>query len=260
MLLINELNRLYLGIQGENEARTIEIDCSAWMVAYPNGSISIWHKRNGDVVPAPTGAAFDSDSGILSWTPTDTDTFVSGEGVAEVRLTQNGVIKKSRAVITGVSASVTGAGMPLGSDWQSYINEVERIKGLAVEAAEDAEDSAEAAEDAKEDAETAKAAAEAARDAAQAAAGDFQGIEAEADTLEPGADATVEVTHEEGGLFKFSFGVPQGIQGPQGDPAPAATVKEAVDEWLEDNIDPESGYALDTTLSLSNAAAPANMP
>ena len=33
---------------------------------------------------------------------------------------------------------------------------------------------------------------------------------------------------------------------------------EAIDDWLEENIDPESGYALDATLSLSNAAAPAN--
>lgn len=33
---------------------------------------------------------------------------------------------------------------------------------------------------------------------------------------------------------------------------------EAIDDWLDDHIDPETGYALDTTLSLSNAAAPAD--
>ena len=31
-----------------------------------------------------------------------------------------------------------------------------------------------------------------------------------------------------------------------------------IDDWLADHIDPETGYALDTTLSLSNAAAPAD--
>lgn len=38
-----------------------------------------------------------------------------------------------------------------------------------------------------------------------------------------------------------------------------ATSEEIIDAWLEDNIDPESGYALDRTLALSNAAAPADL-
>ena len=32
-----------------------------------------------------------------------------------------------------------------------------------------------------------------------------------------------------------------------------------VEDWLEENVDPETGYVLDTTLSMSNAAAPANL-
>ena len=36
-------------------------------------------------------------------------------------------------------------------------------------------------------------------------------------------------------------------------------IKDEIDSWLDDNIDPDSGYALDRTLSLSNAAAPADM-
>ena len=36
-------------------------------------------------------------------------------------------------------------------------------------------------------------------------------------------------------------------------------IKDEIDSWLEDNIDPDSGYALDRTLSLSNAAAPADI-
>lgn len=34
---------------------------------------------------------------------------------------------------------------------------------------------------------------------------------------------------------------------------------EAVDAWLQDNVDPDSGYVLDSTLTMSNAAAPANL-
>ena len=35
-------------------------------------------------------------------------------------------------------------------------------------------------------------------------------------------------------------------------------VADAVDAWLEDNVDPETGYVLDSTLTMSNAAAPAD--
>jgi predicted phosphodiesterase len=189
MLNVNEISRLYLGIQGENLARPLVIDVKPWLMLYPEGSVSIWHKRNGDMVPAPTGAVFDDEEGTVTWTPTSTDTYVDGEGEAEIRLTVGTIIKKSRSIITGVSPAVTGAGVPLGSDWQSYIDEVERIKGLAVTAKQGAEAAEAAAEawatggsggtasatnNAKYYSEQA-AAAETAADAAQEAAETAQG-------------------------------------------------------------------------------------
>jgi hypothetical protein len=133
MLKINDVSRLYLGSQGENLAQTIQIDVNDWLVDYPSGVVSIWHRRNGDIVPTPTGATLDRETGILSWTPTSTDTYVSGEGVAEVRLSESNIIKKSRKIITGVSKSVTGAdGEELGSGWQDYIDAVERSVSMAV--------------------------------------------------------------------------------------------------------------------------------
>lgn len=132
MLLVNELNQIYLGIQGENNIRPIQIDVSAWAAGHQNASFSIWHKRNGDEVPGPTGAEYDPLTGVLSWTPTGTDTYVSGEGVAEIRMVQGGIIKKSKQVKTGVSPSVTGAGEPLGSDWQSYLDAISRAAGIAM--------------------------------------------------------------------------------------------------------------------------------
>lgn len=156
MLNINEITRLYLGIQGENEARSIVIDVSPWMVDFPSGSVTIWHQRNGDQAPTATGAVHDSEAATVTWTPTDTDTYVSGEGLAEIRLYENGKIKKSRAVVTGVSPSVTGAGTPLGSDWQSYINAVDGLRAAAVLAKEAAVAAKEAAEEAASVAEDAE--------------------------------------------------------------------------------------------------------
>jgi len=38
-----------------------------------------------------------------------------------------------------------------------------------------------------------------------------------------------------------------------------ATSEEIIDAWLEENIAQETGYALDRTLSVSSAAAPADL-
>lgn len=133
MLKINTVSRLYLGCQGENLAQTIQIDVSDWLMSHPNGVISIWHKRNGDSVPSATGATLDREKKILSWSPTSTDTYVAGEGEAEIRLTENEIIKKSRTIVTGVSSSVKGEdGNALGSGWQDYIDAVERSVSMAV--------------------------------------------------------------------------------------------------------------------------------
>ena len=73
-LLINMIERLDLGIQGENQARTISIDCNAWKQLFPNGTISIYHQRNGEDVAGVTGASYNATTGILSWVPLSYDT------------------------------------------------------------------------------------------------------------------------------------------------------------------------------------------
>lgn len=148
MLNITDVRQFFLGVQGENEEQTITIDVKPWLVAYPNGAISIYHKRNGESVPAPVTTVFDPEEGTISWTPTYTDTYVPGEGEAEIRLYENGVIKKTRTVKTGVAPSVTGAGsVTLESGWQGYITYVESLKNGATAAKADAEAAADEAEE-----------------------------------------------------------------------------------------------------------------
>lgn len=55
---------------------------------------------------------------------------------------------------------------------------------------------------------------------------------------------------------------PQGVQGPagpQGDPADPTQVASAVDSYLAENITQETGYVLDRSLTMANAAAPADL-
>ena len=252
MLNINNIKRIYLGVQGENLEQSIAIWVRPWLEEFPGGSITIWHKRNGDSVPSPTGAVFDPETETIVWTPTNVDTYVSGEGVAEFRLTLGSVIKKSRTVITGVSPSVTLAGQPLGSDWQSYIDAVDQIRSATVLAKL-------AAEDAQAAAEAAKELAEEARDATQAVAGDFQGLTASARELPTGADPTVEVTHSAGGFFNMDFGIPKGDKGDAGDPPTDEQVQNAANAYLEEAITNPDSPPLDRSLSSPACAAPADV-
>ncbi len=142
VLEINLMDRIWIGIQGENGMREIRINMNAWLVGHPNGSITLWHKRHGDTEPTATGAALDRETGILSWVPTDTDTYYAGEGEAEIRLTENQRIKKSKKLITCVAESLTSGGATVGSDWASYINAVDDLRAAAAAAANDADDSA----------------------------------------------------------------------------------------------------------------------
>ncbi len=146
-LLIEMLQRLDLGIQGENLARTIEIDCNAWLRMFENGTVSIYHQRNGDEGISVTGASFDRDTGILSWQPSSYDTFYNGMGQAEIRLTEGSVIKKARTVNTLVwPAIVNDQGETQSSNWQAYINVVEGYKNAAQTSELNAEESAEDSE------------------------------------------------------------------------------------------------------------------
>ena len=190
MLSVTDVRQFYLGVQGENEEQTITVDVKPWLASYPNGVVSIWHKRNGESVPTPTGAVYDAEAGTITWIPTYTDTYNAGEGEAEIRLYENGVIKKTRIVKTGVAPSVTGAaGVTLESGWQGMINYIDDVVEDAVEAADDAGDAAQAAEDAQGAAEAAQSAAEDAQTAAESAQGAAETAQEKAEDAQTAAEA-----------------------------------------------------------------------
>lgn len=219
MLKINELARLHLGVQGENLSRTIEIDMGAWVKLYPNATAEILHKRHGDQTKALTGATYDSDTMVLSWTPTEYDTFYEGYGEAEIRMVEDDVVKKTKdLIVTAVCPSVIdGSGTVVQSDYQAFLDSVIGYKNGANTAKLAAEDAQEAAETAQGKAEDAQQAAEDAADEAAALISVADVAGAEATTLDPGESATAEITTTGEGK-KFLFGIPKGAQG---DPGPA---------------------------------------
>lgn len=223
MLEINKIQRIDLGIKGENKARTIQIDMNAWYTGHPNASFSILHKRNGDETKSVTGATFDRETGILSWTPTSNDTYYAGSGVAEIRMTESDIRKKSIDVVTDVHPSMmNGSGETIPSDWDGYLNAVEAEKAAAVAARVGAEAAQDAAEDAQDAAEEAQAKAENALNFApriSAETGHWMIWEASTerwvDTNRPATGPTGP-QGEQGPEGAQGQQGPQGVQGPQG--------------------------------------------
>lgn len=135
MLKVNEITGIYLGVRGENLARTIPIDVSPWVSGHPAANVSIWHKRNGASEKEATGAQYNPETQVISWSPSGIDTYNDGEGVAEIRMTEDGRIKKSKDIPTITSPSLVGEnGETLESNWQAYLNDMDAKKQAAVSA------------------------------------------------------------------------------------------------------------------------------
>lgn len=97
---------ILLGRCGENLARTVEIDVSEYLVEYPGAVVMLLHRRHGESGIYPVAAEL--RDGCLVWQPTSADTAIVGDGEAEVRVTVNGVLAKSKILSTVVDKSLTG--------------------------------------------------------------------------------------------------------------------------------------------------------
>ncbi len=139
VLDVNALDVVWLGRQGENDTRQVQIDCSEWLTQLPGCELMIAAKRSGeDVLYLPTVSAAD---GVITWQALSQDTLKAGYGQAEVRAMLNGKIRKSKIFRTLVDRALDG---PEGSagvlpDW---VDEVRGAVSEAERAAQEAEQAA----------------------------------------------------------------------------------------------------------------------
>ena len=181
----DKLAGIDLGRQGENLARTVEIDVSALLSRWPEAVISLLVKRKQDAEPYVANAHV--VDGVLYWPITAADTASAGDGKVELRAVCGEVLAKSATGSTRVTASLTGNEAEPPEAAQGWVDQVIAAGGgaqasaeAAREAATEATASAESAEAAAEKALTARdeveelasgarASAEAAQDSANAA-------------------------------------------------------------------------------------------
>lgn len=127
---------ILLGRCGENLARTVEIDVSEYLKEFPGAVVTLLHRRHGESGIYPVAAEL--RDGCLVWQPTSADTAIAGSGEAEVRVTVDGVLAKSKILSTVVDKSLTGqetdAPEP-GMDWVDKItNAIDSVKNMKAEA------------------------------------------------------------------------------------------------------------------------------
>lgn len=152
---------IYLGRQGENLARTVEIDVGAMLEAYPGASIGLVFQRAGET-ELYIGATTLGGT-VLSWPISAAVTTNAGRGKIEVRAMLGDVLAKSVTASTQVDASLSGAGSTPPDPEEDWIDDVLQAASEAKQSAASAADSAQKAEQAVEDAKDAAAAVEAAR-------------------------------------------------------------------------------------------------
>ena len=220
----NDISILSLGRQGENLARQVVFDLSAWVEEYGPGVVELIAQRPGDDAPYPVAVRRDGES--MLWDLTAADTAVAdGYGRCELRWYVGDILAKSKIWRTWVEPAMdTPSETAPPEPEQGWVDQVlaagaaamtaadgakadaERAAALAAEVAEkaaqtaqDASDAAkamEAAQTAQRLAEAAQKAAETAKQAAETAQSAANKSATDADGAKQAAEAALKATQD----------------------------------------------------------------
>lgn len=135
-----------LGRRGENMARQVVFDISAWATIYGSGTAQLLAQRAGDAAPYPVPIEQTSDAAI--WTVNSADTAVVGDGKVELLYTVDDVVVKSEVWKTSVLESLSDDTAEPPDAAAGWVERVLEAGAQAVGAAEAAEKAAARAENA----------------------------------------------------------------------------------------------------------------
>src|SRR5574344_603636 len=158
--MINVLNppfEIRLGYVGENEFRPIQFDVSAWLQAYPQGTVSIVFSRPDGLLYPVVENCTESPA---EWKPSVADLSIQGSGYVEARIISGDVIGKSSKIQTRTVSSLGSSGNPPDPPVPDWTVEVAQNASNASRSATSAASSATAAAGSATDAQTAQEAAE----------------------------------------------------------------------------------------------------
>ena len=130
---------LFEGVQGENEARSIQFDITPWVEELGDGAVTATAKRSQDSQPYPVTVT--KDGTTVTWKPTSTDTAFAGVGSFQLEYTVDDVLAKTCIWSTMVAPSLDPAGDP-PDPYDNWLAEMRQIAADALQSAQDAEQSA----------------------------------------------------------------------------------------------------------------------
>lgn len=183
-----------LGHAGENGVAQLVMDAADWESEFPGGTLNLFMERADG---ARYVAAVERTDAGWAHTLTAADLAAPGRGRIQMQWMVGEQIARSRMVGTVILPSLDGLGDPPEDPEQGYL---EQMAAIGAQVQTDAERAAQSAQEAQETANR------------------LSGLGAEAETLEPGSQATVTV-----GDGKIVYGIPRGDQGergPQGETGP----------------------------------------
>lgn len=143
--MINVLNppsEIRLGYVGENEFRPIQFDVSAWLQAYPQGTVSIVFSRPDGLLYPVVENCTESPA---EWKPSAADLALQGSGYVEARIISGDVIGKSSKIQTRTVSSLGSSGNPPDPPVPDWTVEVAQNASNASNSATSAASSATAA-------------------------------------------------------------------------------------------------------------------
>lgn len=91
---VDSIDYVYLGRCGENLARTVRIDVSAWLARWPDAAINLLHRPRGSEEYYIADTAL--DGGMLTWVITAADVASPGRGKLEIRAIHGETVKRAR--------------------------------------------------------------------------------------------------------------------------------------------------------------------
>lgn len=136
---------LFEGVQGENEARSIQFDITPWVDELGNGVVTATAKRSQDSQPYPVTVT--KVGNVVTWKPTSTDTAFAGVGSFQLEYTVDSVLAKTCIWSTMVAPSLDPAGDP-PDPYDNWLAEMRQVAADALQSAQDADASADRAESA----------------------------------------------------------------------------------------------------------------
>ena len=186
-----------IGVQGENDARTVVFDISRWIEDYGNGSALLVHQRPGDAEPYPVTTA--QKAGTVEWTVQQADIIAGAPGRAQLsyQVGEN-IVARSPIYMTVAADEITNTPLADYDPAKSWIDDLldavnkagditSDVQAAQTAATQAGQSAAAAAESASNAAESATAAANSAEQAAQHAGEVTAGVAAAAESASQAA-------------------------------------------------------------------------